>query len=87
MAKQEPKLDENLTDVPASGEDYSLEEILAEYGGSLEQTLLRGTELREEPAPVEEPPVPEAAKPAAPERPETPAAPPAAAPFFQERKN
>ena len=26
---------ENATDVPASHEDYSLEEILAEFGGSL----------------------------------------------------
>ena len=35
---------ENATDVPADSEDYSLEEILAEFGGSLEQTLLRDTE-------------------------------------------
>ena len=33
---------ENATDVPASHEDYSLEEILAEFGGSLEQMLLKG---------------------------------------------
>lgn len=29
------------TDAPAAEEDFSLEEILAEFGGSLEQTLLR----------------------------------------------
>lgn len=44
---------ENATDVPAEQEDYSLEEILAEFGGSLEQTLLRGMEPKPEP---EEPP-------------------------------
>lgn len=32
------------TDVPASDEDFSLEEILAEYGGSLQQTILRDVE-------------------------------------------
>lgn len=32
------------TDVPASDEPYTLEEILAEYGGSLEQQLLRQAE-------------------------------------------
>lgn len=46
---------ENATDVPADSEDYSLEEILAEFGGSLEQTLLRDTE----PEPEEPPPEPE----------------------------
>ena len=44
MANQDPKIEEGLTGVPASGEEFSLEEILAEYGGSLEQVLLRETE-------------------------------------------
>ena len=43
----------DTSDVSAQGEDYSLEEILAEFGGSLEQTLLRGTEPEPE---GEEPP-------------------------------
>ena len=60
MSNREEKLDANLTDVPASEEEFSLEEILAEYGGSLEQVLLRETEdaLPPEPAP-ESPPRPE----------------------------
>ena len=60
MSNREEKLDANLTDVPASEEDFSLEEILAEYGGSLEQVLLREMEdaLPPEPAP-ESPPRPE----------------------------
>ena len=44
MSNQDPKIEEGLTGVPASGEEFSLEEILAEYGGSLEQVLLRETE-------------------------------------------
>lgn len=35
---------EDVTGVPASEEAYSLEEILAEFGGSLEQTLLKEAE-------------------------------------------
>ena len=40
------------TDVPASEEDYSLEEILAEYGAGREQRLMEAVEQevrREEP--------------------------------------
>lgn len=44
---------DNATDVPAEEEDYTLEEILEEFGGSLEQTLLRGME----PPPPEDPPL------------------------------
>ena len=44
MSNQDSKIEEGLTGVPASGEEFSLEEILAEYGGSLEQVLLRETE-------------------------------------------
>ena len=35
MSNQDSKIEEGLTGVPASGEEFSLEEILAEYGGSL----------------------------------------------------
>lgn len=56
---------ENATDVPAAQEDYSLEEILAEFGGSLEHTLLKGTaaappeeETPPPPDPVPPPPQP-----------------------------
>ena len=35
--------------VPAASEDYSLEEILAEFGAGEEQRLLRGTEAEETP--------------------------------------
>ena len=67
---------ENATDVPADQEDYSLEEILAEFGGSLEQMLLKGTEAAEEasppppPPPVPPPPqpVPPRARPLPPEK-------------------
>ena len=38
------------TDIPPEGE-YSLEEILAEYGGSLEEVLLRDTEPQAESVP------------------------------------
>ena len=44
MPNRDPKQDEGLTDIPASEEEFLLEEILAEYGGSLEQTLLREAE-------------------------------------------
>ena len=44
------------TDVPAAEGEFSLEEILAEYGGSLEQHMLREAEreLEPEPAPKSE---------------------------------
>lgn len=86
--KNDPYGLENATDVPAESEDYSLEEILAEFGGSLEQTLLRGTEM--EPEPEEPPaeltdeippppqPVPGRARPLPPESGAAPARPPAA---------
>ena len=50
-------LDHTLThtDVPASDEEFSLEEILAEYGGSLEQQLLRQAEAEAEPPEEAEP--------------------------------
>lgn len=69
-----PKDDNNIP-APAQEEDYSLEEILAEYGGSLEHHLLR--EAEEAPKPAEEPaPEPPAEEPV-PEPPaeETPPAP------------
>jgi len=44
MSNRDPKIEDGLTGIPASDEEFSLEEILAEYGGSLEQVLLRGTE-------------------------------------------
>ncbi len=58
-------------------EEYSLDEILEEYGGSLESHLLRGTgapEAPAEPAPAEKPPSPPVPGPGAAEAP--PAAPP-----------
>lgn len=61
------------TDVPAAEGDFSLEEILAEYGGSLEQHMLRDVEreLEPQPAPKPEPkpePQPEPKKAAPPEK-------------------
>ena len=51
-----------LTDVPPLAEEFSLEEILAEYGGSREQRIMEDVEqaVREtEPSPApEEPPAP-----------------------------
>ena len=56
------KYDAPLTDVPPLAEDFSLEEILAEYGGSREQRIMEDVEqaVREtEPSPTpEEPPAP-----------------------------
>ena len=50
--KEELCLDDTLlTDVPAEGEDYSLEEILAEYGGSRGQQLMRDVEAETNPGP------------------------------------
>ncbi|MCI9644070.1 MAG: hypothetical protein HFF97_05015 [Oscillibacter sp.] len=48
--------DENQLNAPAPEDGYSLEEILAEYGGSLEHHLLRETEPPEAPAPGPAPP-------------------------------
>lgn len=61
------------TGVPAAEGDFSLEEILAEYGGSLEQHMLRDVERELEPEPVPEP----APKKAAPPREKPPEKPPA----------
>lgn len=73
---------EDITGVPAEEEEYSLEEILAEFGGGLEQTLLR------QPAGAEEAePVPAASRPEMPDVPPPPAAAPeipAAAPAARE---
>ena len=38
------KFDAPLTDVPPLAEDFSLEEILAEYGGSREQRIMEDVE-------------------------------------------
>ncbi len=43
--------DENQLNAPAPEDGYSLEEILAEYGGSLEHHLLRETEAPADPEP------------------------------------
>ena len=43
----------NTPESPEADEDYSLEEILAEYGGSLEHQLLRSVENAGEDAPPE----------------------------------
>lgn len=58
---------EDVTGVPASEEAYSLEEILAEFGGSLEQTLLKEAEPPSaKSAPGEDsPPAPETGAPPA----------------------
>ena len=70
MSNRDPKIEDGLTDIPASDEEFSLEEILAEYGGSLEQVLLRDTEPEAEVSPQkstrETPPAsPQAERPAA----------------------
>lgn len=64
-----PKDDKNIP-VPAPEDDYSLEEILAEYGGSLEHHLLRETEAPADPEPPAAP-----AEPAPDQEPETPPVP------------
>ena len=64
-----PKDDKNIP-VPAPEDDYSLEEILAEYGGSLEHHLLRETEAPADPEPPAAP-----AEPAPAQEPETPPVP------------
>nr|WP_325230097.1 hypothetical protein [uncultured Oscillibacter sp.] len=61
-----PKDDHQLN-TPVPEDDYTLEEILAEYGGSLEHQLLREAEAPRTPAP-EPPAVP--AEPGPPEKPE-----------------
>ena len=55
------------TDVPASDERFSLEEILAEYGAGREQRLMEAVEqeARREASPAAPPPEPPARKPAA----------------------
>ena len=55
------------TDVPASEEDFSLEEILAEYGAGREQRLMEAVEqeARREAEPAPAPPAPPAQKPEA----------------------
>lgn len=73
MSNQDPnrETEYDLTGIPASQEKFSLEEILAEYGGSLEQTLLRQAEeviRAEEAAKAPEPPETPAGAPASPER-------------------
>ena len=90
-----PKDDKNIP-VPAPEDDYSLEEILAEYGGSLEHHLLRETEAPAdseppaapaEPAPAQEPETPPVPEPPPEEEapppppPEPPSAPPAPDPL------
>ncbi len=90
-----PKDDKNIP-VPAPEDDYSLEEILAEYGGSLEHHLLRETEAPAdseppaapaEPAPAQEPETPPVPEPPPKEEapppppPEPPSAPPAPDPL------
>ena len=77
------KYDAPLTDVPPLAEDFSLEEILAEYGGSREQRIMEDVEqaVREtEPSPApEEPPTPPSRR-AAPKKPEPAPPPPAPEP-------
>ena len=70
---------DNNPNAPAPEEDYSLEEILAEYGGSLEHHLLRDAEAPakppappEEPAPAKEPEAPPVPEPPAEEAPPEP---------------
>lgn len=77
MSNPDPKIEDSLTGVPASDEEYSLEEILAEYGGGLEQELLRDTEAEPPPEaetvsaqPADQPPAQETG----PDRPEAPRA-------------
>jgi len=79
MSLHDTKTEYDLTSVPALDEDFSLEEILAEYGSSRGQKILREAE---EPAPAEPGPKPTAPEtqpepaPAAPAAPEVPAAEP-----------
>lgn len=70
--------DENQLNAPALEDGYSLEEILAEYGGSLEHHLLRETEPPEAPSPGPAPP--EAPPPGAPPVPVAPPEPEAPSP-------
>ncbi len=82
-----------VTEVPPSDEEFSLEEILAEYGKSLEEHLLQGAEegleIPDSPAAPEAPPqpevppagnVPDLAEQAPPETPKAPKPEPAAPP-------
>ena len=72
------KDDHNIPAPASPEEDYSLEDILEEFGGSLERHLLRSLEP---PPETLEPPRAEEAEPAAPAaQPEAPAKPPPAPP-------
>src|SRR5699024_2180565 len=58
-SKDEKSLYDTLaggTDIPPSEEDFSLEEILAEYGAGREQNLLRDVERAAGEPPAEAPP-------------------------------
>ena len=55
MSLHDTKTEYDLTSVPALDEDFSLEEILAEYGSSRGQKILREAE---KPAPAEPKPAP-----------------------------
>ena len=71
--EQENKIErEENWDVPPSDEEYTLEEILAEYGSSRQQKILEEVEREAEPETVSEPALP--AEPAAPAAEEPPAA-------------
>ena len=73
--EQENKIErEENWDVPPSDEEYTLEEILAEYGSSRQQKILEEVEREAEPETVSEPALP--AEPAAPAAEEPPAAEP-----------
>ena len=76
MSNQEPKHEKeyDLTGIPPLEEEFTLEEILSEFGGSLEQMLLRQAEgiLAAEGAPAEPPSAP-AEEPASPSVKPTPA--------------
>ncbi len=66
-----PKDDNHIPAAPSQEEDYSLEEILAEYGGSLEHHLLREAEppSQKEAAPETAPKAPSDAAPPPPQKP------------------
>lgn len=76
--------DDNRINAPAPEDDYSLEEILAEYGGSLEHHLLRevpaesaeAPAAQAEPAPAERPDAPPASEPPAADAPAPEPSPP-----------
>ena len=83
MSNQEPNKENeyDLTGIPPLKEDFTLEEILAEYGGSLEQMLMRQAEAEiraEAPEEGERPDTAGASSPARQRRRESPAARPPA---------